>query len=91
MRSSIFDFWKQASQGYQPWGRQGAGAPLRDGGGHVITNLRKKNGIMDYGEIQRGNGSSGSSSSIVITSSTSIMNIMTTVTNLEMSDCTVAK
>ena len=54
---------KQASQGYQPWGRQGAGAPLRDGGGHVITNLRKKNGIMDYGEIQRGNSSSGSSGS----------------------------
>ena len=33
----------EASRGYMPWGRQGHGAPLRDTGGQVITNLRKQN------------------------------------------------
>ncbi len=32
---------EQAAAGYTPWGRHGAGAPLRDTGGRVITNLRK--------------------------------------------------
>ena len=37
---------------YQPFGRQGAGAPLRTTSGQVITNLRKENSRQDRQERQ---------------------------------------
>ena len=37
---------EQEADGYQPWGRQGGGAPLRDTGGRIITNLRRKNNYL---------------------------------------------